>query len=268
VLHTLGEDVIALGFAGGRRGEAMLADLDAAGIRHDFVRVEPETRQCITVIDRSDGSATELVEESMPIHPRHLHELRDRYAKHIGAASGSVLSGSLPPNFDDRFYLFCVLLTVGHFPVVLDARGEPLRQALSFPPALIAKLNREELGATVGRMIAGDADVVAAARSITTTETGMVVVTLGAEGAMFVDAREAWRVDAPEVETRSAVGSGDAFAAGLIAGLVRGQALPEAATLAAACGAANSMTDLAGHLSRSHVETLRRRVRVEPVPEH
>jgi fructose-1-phosphate kinase PfkB-like protein len=132
---------------------------------------------------------------------------------------------------------------------------------------LVAKLNREELSATVGRAVAGDADVAAAGRSLLASAEGVVVVTLGQDGAVVVDAREAWRVEAPEVATRSAVGSGDAFAAGLVAGLSRGEALPEATTLAAACGAANAMTDLAGHLSPDDVHSLRRRVRIHPVPE-
>lgn len=266
VLHTLGEDVIALGFAGGRRGEAMLADLDAAGIRHDFVRVASETRQCITVIDRSTGTATELVEESKAVGPGDAEALLDKYSESIRTASGCVLSGSLPPGLRDDFYARCLDLTPATLPVVLDARGEPLRTALLRHAGFIAKMNRDELADTVGEKLNSYEEVIDAAR-VAVREGGVTIVTLGADGALVVDPGRAWHVTPPEVAARSAVGSGDSFAAGLIAGIVRGQPVVEACTRAAACGAANAMTDLAGHLSRDNVELMRRRVRVEPVPE-
>ena len=265
VLHTLGEDVIALGFAGGRRGDAMLADLDAAGIRHDFVRVATETRQCVTVIDRSTETATELVEESKAVSPGDAEALLDKYSDSVRAARGCVLSGSLPPGFDDDFYARCLDRTPAAIPMVLDARGEPLRTALLRHAGFVAKMNRDELAATVGGNLNSYEEVIDAAR-LGAKEGRVYIVTLGADGALVVEPGQAWHVIPPEVAARSAVGSGDAFAAGLIAGIVRRQSIIEACTWAAACGAANAMTDLAGHLSRDDVESLRRRVRVERVP--
>ena len=264
VLHTLGEDVIALGFAGGRRGDAMLADLDAAGIRHDFVRVKPETRQCITVIDRSDGSATELVEESKQVPSDAVPALLDKLAAHVRSAGGCVLSGSLPPGLHHDFYAQCLGRARGAVPTVVDARGEPLRTALKEQRRFIAKMNRDELAATCGRSLSSHDEIIDAARFVL-QEGGVSIVTLGADGAIVVEPGQAWHVTPPEVETRSAVGSGDSFAAGLISAIVRGQSIMDACTLAAACGAANAMTDLAGHLSVEDVQTLRRRVRVEPL---
>jgi tagatose 6-phosphate kinase len=93
---------------------------------------------------------------------------------------------------------------------------------------------------------------------------GAIVVTLGADGAVAVDGTGAWRVRVPPVPTRSAVGSGDAFSAGLMIGLVRAESLTQACALGAACGAANAMTDLAGHLSPEQVRRILPRVHVEP----
>ena len=128
----------------------------------------------------------------------------------------------------------------------------------------VAKMNRDELAATVGGNLNSYEEVIDAAR-FAAREGRVCIVTLGADGALVVEPGQAWRVTPPEVTAHSAVGSGDAFAAGLIAGIVRRQSIIEACTWAAACGAANAMTDLAGHLSRDDAESLRRRVRVEPV---
>src|SRR3974377_1213801 len=66
VLKTLGEMPVAVGFLGGDRGEELKSILAAKGIEHEFVPVAARTRQCITVVDESAGTHTELVEDSAP----------------------------------------------------------------------------------------------------------------------------------------------------------------------------------------------------------
>jgi tagatose 6-phosphate kinase len=262
VLHTLGEPAVALGFAGGARGAEMLADVSAARIPHHFVDVPAPTRQCVTVIDRAAGAATELVEESRPVHPEHAHRLLAVLLREIGAATGCVLSGSLPPNWHPDFYLRCLrLIPAGSVPVMLDARGDALRSALPHGH-FIAKMNREELAQTVGANPGDGAALVRAMRSILPAG-GAAVVTLGAGGVVACDVARAWRVHSPRVDARSAVGSGDAFAAGAVARLARGDPLDRACAYGAACGAANAITDRAGHLSREDVEKIMPQVRVE-----
>lgn len=262
VLHTLGEPVVAAGFAGGDRGAAFLRDLDAARIPHRFVDVAAPTRQCVTVIDRSAGTATEFVEESAPVAPGDWDRLYAVVDALLPEASGLVLSGSLPPGAPQDFYLSCLRRLKGRaIPVVVDARGEPLRLALGHGH-FVAKLNREELGATVGRELSTEDDVLAASRKAI-PPGGAMVITLGASGAIAADETGGWRIRVPRVEARSAVGSGDAFSAGLVAGLVTRQSLADACTWGAACGAANATTDLAGHLSREHVDRIMPQVRVD-----
>ena len=256
---ALGEDAVVTGFAGGDRGAAMLKDLDAAGIRHDFAMVEAPTRQCVTMIDESDGSATELVEESRPVGPR----------------IGSGCTGGSPG--------CCRGAGVGLFRVAAAGGGSVV--LLRVPPAVrvpvsqrwsswtrgasrcgrslrargfVAKMNREELAATVGRPLK-TADDVASAMATILPADGAVVITGGAEGAVASDGRSFWRIEPPRVKAISAVGSGDAFAAGLAVGLLAGRSLPDACAYGAACGAANAMTALAGHLRAEDVRELKRR---------
>src|SRR5438128_5929911 len=67
VLKALGERPLATGFLGGDRGEELRRLLTSKGIEMDFITVSPQTRQCITVIDESAHTITELVEESRPV---------------------------------------------------------------------------------------------------------------------------------------------------------------------------------------------------------
>lgn len=262
VLHALGEDAIATGFAGGDRGAALLRDLESAGVRNDFVLVDAPTRQCVTVIDRALATATELVEESVAVREADWDRIGEVLDRLLVDADGLVLSGSLPPGAPQDFYLSC-LRRVGRVQtrIILDTRAEPLRQALRHG-GFVAKLNREELAATLGHSLDNDEALRAAMLSVM-PRGGAIVLTLGAEGAVAADGHSTWRIRVPAVETRSAVGSGDAFSAGLIMGLVRGQSLATACAWGAACGAANAMTDLAGHSSPVDVERIKSQVIVE-----
>lgn len=262
VARTLGEDVLTSGFVGGARGEAICRDLDAAGIAHDFVRVSAQTRQCVTVIDRAAGWATELVEESAPVEPQAWAELDAKLAALLPRAPTWIFSGTLPPAAPQDFYARW-LPPAGRTGAlaVLDARGEPMQLALRNPGFLL-KINRDELAATAGEDLSDESRLLAAMTRFCPRD-GKIVITMGAAGALAGEGQSAWRIATPRIEPISAVGSGDAFAAGLAIGLSRGQPLPEACRLAAACGAANALTDRAGHLHRDDVDRLGELVSVE-----
>ena len=264
VLHTLGRDALAVGFAGGSRGKMILEDLDAAGIRHDFVTVAAETRQCVTVIDRASGSATELVEESKPVTQADWHALQEKLEQHLRQSSLWVFSGTLTPRAPPDFYARWLPLAreIGA-QAIIDAKGEPLRLALKVGNAIF-KLNREEFADTLGTELSDDAELVRAIRE-NIPPGGMLIITLGKAGAMGSDGRRVFRVHSPPVVSISAVGSGDSFSAGLGVALEEGRPLNEALQLAAACGAANAMTAYAGRLSRIEVGKLFALARVEQV---
>ena len=67
VLKALGEQTLAVGFLGGDRGDDLRTLLAAQGIELDFVTVPTRTRQCITLLDQSAGTHTELVEDGPPV---------------------------------------------------------------------------------------------------------------------------------------------------------------------------------------------------------
>lgn len=80
-------------------------------------------------------------------------------------------------------------------------------------------------------------DRVAAARALLDRGPSLVVVKLGAEGCLLATREETIRVPGFAVPVVDTVGAGDSFAPALIAGLLRGGSLRDAATLANAMGA-------------------------------
>lgn len=261
-LHTLGEEVLATGFLGGDSGELIRADLDAAGIRHDFVNVAPKTRTCTTVIDRSTGTATELVEETRAVDPKAYEELLQIVDANLRRAGVLVLSGSLPPEAPQDFYARCTRLARrADISVVLDGRGEPLRLALGEKPTIV-KPNRQELQETVSLPIEDDASLRRAITELLHQGPKWAIITDGPHDAIACDGESFWRITPPKIRPINPIGSGDAFAAGLAIAVVEGRDLPSACRLGAACGAANALNSPAGHGKREDVERLLLDVRV------
>jgi tagatose 6-phosphate kinase len=256
VLRTLGEPVVAVGFAGGDRGRALRQDLQETGIAHDFVEVRPQTRLCTTVIDQSAGTATELVEESAAVEPESLDRLLDVLSRHLGAADVLVMSGTLTPAAPSDFYGRCVQRAheAGVMSIV-DARGQPLREAVAAGVSVM-KINQREYCDTFGQSELRHEQFLAAG-----LRRG--VITRGAEPAIGWDEQRAWWIHVPKVAIVSPIGSGDAFAAGLSAGLARQQSFVDACRLGAACAVANAMRPVAGVVDLSDVQRLVYEVRVQ-----
>jgi sugar/nucleoside kinase (ribokinase family) len=84
--------------------------------------------------------------------------------------------------------------------------------------------------------LARAASLDAAASTLTGTERRLVVK-LGERGALCADGAEQHQVSVEPAIPVDTTGAGDCFNAGLIAGLLQGLALPEAAALGCAAGA-------------------------------
>ena len=159
---------------------------------------------------------------------------------------------------------------------MLDVRGPALLAACAERPWVV-KPNRAELAETVGRDINSQSSLVAAMRDLASRGPGWVVVTQGDGPTLAAPAvGPVWQAHGPRVAAVSPIGSGDAFAAGLALALSHALSavpperrtpadpdlVPNALRLAAACGAANALTEFAGHVAASDVDRLMREVRV------
>ena len=263
VLKALGEHPIATGFLGGDRGERVRAVLEAQGIELEFVSVAPGTRQCTTLLDAFTDTHTELVEESQPVAATDYEELMRIIRRRVKDCRAVVMSGTITPGgpVDLYFQGTQIAREAGAMPVV-DAQGAALLEALKAKPALV-KPNRPELAATLGRELKDEAALRSAMRELHERGAQRVVVSSGKDPALAFDGQSWWRVHSPRIEAKNPIGSGDAFAAGLVWRLLRGENLGEACRWASASGAANALTLMAGEVHRADVERLAAEVRVE-----
>jgi 1-phosphofructokinase len=124
--------------------------------------------------------------------------------------------GSLPPGAPGDFYARLAALGSPDRRVAIDASGPALGAAVSAGVALI-KPNRTELEELVGHTISTVGDVVTAARELVARGCTSVLVSLGADGAVYVDADVASHAEASIDDVVNTVGAGDALLAGFVA---------------------------------------------------
>ena len=132
-------------------------------------------------------------------------------------------------------------------------------------PATLAQTDVLLPNETEALRIAGEPTLQAAAGALA-AQGPRLVVKLGERGVLCVAGPVWHRAELPPVTPVDATGAGDCFNAGLIGGLLRGLALPEAAALGCAVGALStraaggtaSCPDLASALALARTATVRR----------
>jgi tagatose 6-phosphate kinase len=224
-----------------------------AGIAFVGVPVDQPIRTCYAVRD-SEGRTTELLEPGPMVSERNAGDLMEAFAGEARAADVVVLSGSLPPGLGVDAYARAIGATRNDR-VLLDASGDALAASLGARPLLV-KPNRAEAAHLVGFGIDTWDAASQAAALIGARGPRIVVVSLGAGGAVMWTSGQGFRVEAPLVDARNAVGAGDCLLGGFAVGLVRGWSVEECARYAVACGSAKVLHPETGVLRAGDVDAL------------
>jgi 1-phosphofructokinase len=219
---------------GGFEGEQLAALLAPADIPVVLVPVAEAVRANVSVVE-PDGTVTKLNEPGPQLTPEEIEAVTAATVAAAADAEWLACTGSLPPGAPIDFYAQVVeRLGSAQVKVAVDSSGAPLVAALDAGPDLI-KPNREELAEATGRPVLTLGDVIAAAEELRGRGAGTVLASLGADGAVLVDASGATFGSATVERPRSAVGAGAAMLAGFLAG---GGGGPDALREALAWGAA------------------------------
>jgi 1-phosphofructokinase family hexose kinase len=250
---------------GGHAGAWFEEALAQRGIPARLVRVEGETRTCLSVLDRATGELTELYEPGVTLPPDRWPDVEGALATALADVSDRslvVLAGSLPPGAPvDAYARLVRAATTSGADVAVDVAGEPLRLALAEGPWLV-KVNAAEATETTGLASADLRGALEAAHRLRELGARQALVTRGAEGAVFVG-EEAWRVGPTPERGPFSVGSGDVLLAGFAVALSRGASLPQALQNGAAAAAANALVPGQGEFDPAALDRLLPRTAVE-----
>ena len=215
--------VLPLGGPDGARLAELLAGL---GIDVRAVPIHGGVRSNITVAE-PDGLTTKLNEPGPVLSAAEVEALTRAVLDAASPDTWIVGCGSLPGGAPVEFFADLVApLRRRGARVVVDTSDDALRAVLTPTPGRdlpdLVKPNREELSDAVGHPLRSLGDVVDAARAVRARGVGTVVVSLGADGAVLVDAAGAAHAAARLAAPRSTVGAGDALLAGFLSRFVPG----------------------------------------------
>ncbi|WP_457808507.1 1-phosphofructokinase [Kushneria sp. EE4] len=209
--------------AGGFLGRGNQAPFERAfhewGVEDRFIRVAGDTRVNVK-LSEADGRVTDINGAGAPVDEAAMTQLLDDIEAGADNLHAMVISGSLPPGVAPQWLAALIgrLRTQG-LPVWLDSSGEALVQGARARPALI-KPNEHELAECVGRPLPDEAALLAAARELQRGGIENVLLSLGAEGVVWLFDGGALRARPPRVEVVSTVCAGDTLLAGTLHGVL------------------------------------------------
>ena len=248
---------------GGPTGAHLLALLAGLPLQVETVLWEGTTRINVKVLDRQGG-----VSEFNSPGPRVTHgewqRLEERLLQGIKPGDWVALSGSLPLGISAEDYLTLIrrLHHQGVF-VALDAGGRLLRDCLSERPELI-KPNLREAEEALGQTLVSLEELRDAALQLHSLGARTVVLSMGAEGAVFTGTQVCW-AQPPQSPIAQTLGCGDALLAGTLAGLTRGLSWCDTARLASAWALGRALRPGPEFPKATHTAPLLPLIQVKPL---
>jgi len=266
--HSLGAGVRATGILRGHAGRWIDEALRAEGIDGAFVWTHGESRSSLSVADHADGSLTEFYEHGGEIPSASWVDLMHAVGSELRPGGLLTISGSVPLGAPADGYRDLVTeARAAGLRVALDAEGEPLREAIGSGPDVV-KVNAAEAAGLLEIAIATRDDALSAAgklRELAGGDDHAGIVTMGADGVVVAGPDGSASQGVLYERGRYPVGSGDAFLAGLVVALERGEGWLDALRLALGAAAANAEIPGAGKLDAARARALAARAIVTEI---
>lgn len=256
VLKTLGVDSTALGFAGGFPGDFIAQTLKDSDIHTDFVQVEEDTRINVKL---KTGQETEVNAQGPNVTDAQFQSLLNQI-KETSDKDTVIVAGSVPKSIPSDAYAQIAKITrQTGAQLVVDAEKDLVETVLEYQPLFI-KPNKDELEVMFNTSVKNDEDVIKYAKQILEKGAQSVIVSLGGDGAIYVDHQQSIKAVNPKGEVINTVGSGDSTVAGMVAGLATGLSVQDAFKQAVASGTATAFdADLA---TKEAIENIKSQVTI------
>ena len=241
VISRLGGDVRAIFPSGGYMGMFLNHLLENDNVPFASIQSKNETRENYVILDQATNKQYRF---GMPSIELFENELKDiiQVIENQEKVDFIIASGSLPPGIPLNIYgQLSKIATKKKAKLIVDTSGEALKNALNEDVYLL-KPNLEELGFLLDKKDLELENIeVLAKELIQKRHCQIIVVSLGANGAMLITKDETFSVRPPKVKVKSTVGAGDSMVAGIVFGLSNNLNLKECLQYGVACGTATTM---------------------------
>ena len=198
----------------------------------------------------------------------HIKALIDALEAHVQAGDMVCCSGSIIAGAPENIYASISRLAQKKGACcALDCNAKALPASLENAFYALGKPNERELCALLGdERTSEPGKIVNLARRLMPPYQTLVV-SMGAEGGMWIDGAHALLARVPQLPVKSTVGSGDAAFAGALYAMAQGRKPEEALRFSMACGAANAVLGEVGSVRLEDVQTIEKQITVISIDE-
>jgi 6-phosphofructokinase 2 len=256
-IKFLGEESNAIFLNGGYTGKYLLELLNAEKIEYTESRTKGDTRTNLMLIDESTLLEYRIRMEGPEISASETENLLN-ILKQQNNYDFLVASGSLPKGISEDFYAEVAAVVASHnAKFILDTSGRALKKALEQKLFLLKpNLNELSLLCEISED-ASIADIIRATKKLLNKiNCSVIVVSLGASGAILVTELETHHILPPKVNVKSTVGAGDSMVAGMTIALSKNLSWKEVLQYGIACGSAATLNSGRGLCNPIEVDRL------------
>lgn len=235
----LGGEATAIFPAGGATGEHLVSLLANEQVATETVKAQDWTRQNLHVHVETSGEQYRFVMPGAAVSEDEFQQLEQKVLQ-LSVGTILVISGSLPPGTGvDKLVALIRSAQQQGIRCVVDSSGDALAAALEVGNIELVKPNQKELSALVQRELTLPDDVRKAAEEIVRSgKAKRVVVSLGPQGALGVDANGSVQLVPPPIKSQSTVGAGDSMVGAMTLKLAEGAPLEDMVRYGVAAGSA------------------------------
>lgn len=262
VLCDLGAEVTVTGFLGTDNEEMFCQLFEELGVNDQFVRVNGATRINVKLVEAS-GATSDINFPGVEVKPENIGQFEKTLFQLAEDHDYFVIAGSLPKGVSPELSAQWIqkLHDMGK-KVLFDSSRAALEAGLEANPWLI-KPNDEELSDFVGRELTTPEQCQEAAQELAGKGIENIVVSMGADGVMWLNNGKWLRSQPPRMEVVSTVGAGDTLVAGLCWGHMQEMDKPQLLTFATALSALAVSQVGVGVPSHEELESLQKQIQFQ-----
>lgn len=241
ILMNLGIDSTAFGFAAGFTGEEIIREVEAMGIRSDFIKIDSGISRINLKLKNIDG--TEINGSGPEISEEKIEELL-RKLDILGEGDILVLAGSIPASMPaDMYSTIMERLQHKNVTFIVDATKDLLINVLKYKPFLI-KPNNHELGELFDVKLTTREEVIPYGKKLQKQGARNVLISMAGEGAVLVaEDGSVYEAPASKGTLVNAVGAGDSMVAGFTAGWIEKKDYRHAFYMGVSAGSASAFSE-------------------------
>lgn len=240
-LNNLKKNNLCVSILGGLNGQFIKDALVDQGFNFKVFEVDGEVRVNLKVVDLVKNTFTDINAPGFELSKKITQNIIDSIVTLVKPDDILVLSGSVPKGFQSNVYQ--QIIKKVECKTILDTSGDLFVEGIKAKPYLI-KPNIDELEELLQiENIKSESEIIASAKQLINDGVEVVVVSLGAEGSIYVTGDQTFRIEGKKVEVKSTVGAGDSMVAALAMALDENYTIEKMAKFASAVSTASIMSE-------------------------